>query len=652
MSRWLYYVSLGWRDLTRLWPTTQHHIIIVAGICLPILLLLGLKRGHVETLRRDLVTSPTGRQVTFWSARKGELMDRESIDRLASELPSVELIIPETQRVVSLSSGEGGEQQTVESVTLFPCRSGDPLLKQLKVAVPRSGSSEILLGDSLARQLKLGVGDNVEVILTRGRNESTETVSAICELTGVIPTQEAGAAIGYADLDLIDQFEAYARGYKVDALGWPSAKTPAPDKYSSYYVFCEAGNDLSDDDRIYLRERGFELQTAIDRLPAELVSILVEDWRDRLIIYEIFTKLSKTSDADRLRIAPSQLSEATSADDVIVAWNEPLKLHTDAGENIAIGLSMSKRTWLREYFKDPEIAFNYDAPSLSAKFTANTTSNTLAISLSSNGSVSVNVAPVAMPAKGNNLEDLQSKDPSSPTAEETGHDVVKGVKSSVVVLPADLLSWLHQERSQLVQFDEQIALFVAKPQKAVYDRARLYASTIDHVPAVVTALSAKNFAVMSETGRITEIQQQDNSLQLLVWVVGAGVFFFGIITVFSVLMDATDRKRATVGILRVMGVSRSGIFLTILLRSAVIGVAAALASIAVGFGISQFLAWIPPSGFTWIQMKPVVAVSIATMDLVLVAGGAVVCCCLGAIPPAWKASRLDPFDAIVEGRFH
>jgi putative ABC transport system permease protein len=239
-----------------------------------------------------------------------------------------------------------------------------------------------------------------------------------------------------------------------------------------------------------------------------------------------------------------------------------------------------------------------------------------------------------------------------PAREDINEAVVADGTSKVVVVPADLLSWLHQEVNQLVQFDKQIGLFVARPQKAVYDRARLYATTIDDVPAVVTALSAKNFAVMSETGRITEIQQQDNSLQLLVWVVGVGVFFFGIITVFSVLMDATDRKRATVGILRVMGVSRSGVFMTILLRSAVIGVAAALASIAVGFGISQFLAWTPPSSVTWAQLKPIVSVSIAPLDLLFVAGGAVGCCCLGAIPPAWKASRLDPFDAIVEGRFH
>lgn len=80
IGRWWYYFGLGCRDLIRLWSTTQHHVIIVAGICLPILMLLGLKRGHVETLRKDLITSPTGRQVTFWSARKGELMDAPALN--------------------------------------------------------------------------------------------------------------------------------------------------------------------------------------------------------------------------------------------------------------------------------------------------------------------------------------------------------------------------------------------------------------------------------------------------------------------------------------------------------------------------------------------------------------------------------------------
>src|SRR3954471_576447 len=97
--RWATYVRLGLLDLVRLWPTTQHHVIIVAGICLPILLLLGLKQGHVAELLPALLPSPAARQVAFWSAKQGELLVGSAIDRLQAEIPRVDLVIPELQRI-------------------------------------------------------------------------------------------------------------------------------------------------------------------------------------------------------------------------------------------------------------------------------------------------------------------------------------------------------------------------------------------------------------------------------------------------------------------------------------------------------------------------------------------------------------------------
>ncbi|MFO0979185.1 MAG: FtsX-like permease family protein, partial [Planctomycetaceae bacterium] len=164
-------------------------------------------------------------------------------------------------------------------------------------------------------------------------------------------------------------------------------------------------------------------------------------------------------------------------------------------------------------------------------------------------------------------------------------------------------------------------------------------------------LSEGGFAVMSETGRITEIHRQDHSLQLLVVVVGAGVFLFGIVTVISVLIDSTDRKRGTIGVLRVMGMSRLGIFVSILARATAIGAIAAALSLLLGLGLSAFLGWNPPGDVAWLRWKPVVYVSLDKADLFLVASGAMLCCACGAVPPAWKASRIDPFEAIVEGRF-
>ena len=99
MRLWWYYCKLAVLDFTRLWSTTQHHVVIVAGIVLPILLLLGLKRGHVAELRDELLRSPTGRQVTFWSGQRGELLKNDSLNRLESELQGVEIVIPEVDRV-------------------------------------------------------------------------------------------------------------------------------------------------------------------------------------------------------------------------------------------------------------------------------------------------------------------------------------------------------------------------------------------------------------------------------------------------------------------------------------------------------------------------------------------------------------------------
>ncbi len=201
------------------------------------------------------------------------------------------------------------------------------------------------------------------------------------------------------------------------------------------------------------------------------------------------------------------------------------------------------------------------------------------------------------------------------------------------------------------QYDFTSGKFVEVPRPIKYTKARLYTATIDDVPNVVSALSDKEFAVLSESSRIAEIQEQDQSLQTLVTVTAIGVFLFGVLTVFNVLVDSTDRKRGTIGVLRVMGTSKFGIFVMVLFRALIIGLLAAALCTVAGIGIAMFLTSNPKSidALAW---KPVISVSISQIDLLLVALGAILCAILGAIMPAIKASRLDPFDAIMEGRFN
>ncbi|NDC38143.1 MAG: hypothetical protein EBZ48_08835, partial [Proteobacteria bacterium] len=93
-----YYLKLAALDFTRLWHTTQHHVVIIAGIVLPILLLLGLKRGHVADLRKELLESPTGRQVIIWSGQHADLITDDVVSQLTQEVEGIDLIIPELQK--------------------------------------------------------------------------------------------------------------------------------------------------------------------------------------------------------------------------------------------------------------------------------------------------------------------------------------------------------------------------------------------------------------------------------------------------------------------------------------------------------------------------------------------------------------------------
>lgn len=635
MTRWIYYQSLALLDLVRLWATTQHHVVIVAGICLPILLLLGLKQGHVTELRRALLTSPTGRQVLFWSAQGGELLDSRSISRLEKSMTGVEIVIPDTQRLVDLSAIRSSGKAAAELVTLYATRSGDPVLRQAGADVLLPAERAVVLTKSVAEKLGVKVGDLVTLSVKRTRGDDEHAATTVV-VKRVIPGGSEGA-VGYADSKLIDEIEQYVRGFRVAELGWPARAAAVRDAYSQYIIACERTNDLTEDDRAVVSERGLVVEELADELLADWATLLKPMALDSLRLYSVFSATSREDARRRLTFAPSEIAELTQADDVIVAWNPPATRRLGDWDFRLVGLSLPERTWLRGYFAEPELPFDY-----------------------SNEPFAFRPLPPAVFDDGQDTQDtrLQLDRKTLITLQRAESQVTQGdaeaaadQAGAIAIVPATLLAYLDAFDSHRAEWDPQLNLFVPVPEPPVYDKARLYARTIDDVPSVASALANKGFAVLSESGRIAEIHDQDHSLYLLVVVVGAGVFLFGVVTVVSVLQESTDRKRGTIGILRVMGVSRLGVFYLVVSRACAIGLLAGALSAGCGYLIALALGWSPPTDAAWLQWKPRVAIVLLPRDIAIVFVGALACSACGALIPAWKASRLDPFDAIVEGRF-
>jgi ABC-type lipoprotein release transport system permease subunit len=618
LSRWATYLRLGLLDLVRLWPTTQHHVIIVAGISLPILLLLGLKRGHVAELRQALLTSPTGRRIIFGSGTQGALLTPEAVKQLEKELPAVEVIIPDEFRVVALrAAGQDGLPRTVQGVTLTATRDPDPLLSHLGATLPRPEGREIALARAVADKLGAGAGTAVQVTVTRRLGAREESASVEMKVTSVIDTGEQGDLRAFADVGVLDKFSSWVQGFRIADYGWPAGGDQPRPMYKSWLAFCEKGRDFTDEDR---KELEFTYRVAdISKSPPAVLGRLFKPGRlAELRVYQ-FTARKPGEDLDDPNRPGVYDPETTAADEVVVPWNEPLTERVAGRPWTLVGLSLRRSRWLRGHFRDEAVPPAAGEDPFRVRV------------------VEGPAAPegkVPWPLRGGGrlpLEPIREK----PAA----------AADTLAVVPAEVLAWLTRQREGRLDFDPASRLFTRPAAPPLYNRARLYARTIDDVPALVEALWQRDFSVTAEQARIREIHRQDASLQLLVLVVGAGVFVFGVITVVSVLLDSTDRKRGTIGILRVMGTSRAGIFLLIFFRAAVIGLLATVLCAVLGLLLALALG---SPALTW---KPAVAVDLQPRDFLVVGAGALACCAAGALWPAWRASRLDPFDAIVEGRF-
>ena len=720
------YVSLALKDVFRLWSATQLQVVIIAGICLPILILLGLKNGMVASMRETLLTSPVGRQVLFWSSQSGELLSEAVIAEISHGLPSTELIIPESQRVVFLkptvamaNTSQVGQIAEPVPVTLYSTLAGDPILRQFGADVLSGDAMELVLSESLVEAHGLNVGDTVSVEIMRQLGNERQSHQLQFLLKGVLPSGKTGeaAAIGYAGLSIMKMLERYGTGAAISAWNIPAMEgLAAIDLYESMLLFCFKGRDtdLSANDLEFMKSRGLEAAEVTDPQLITLFGTLKDSAIEELKVYRLQRLDRKEGKIIGIRDTPQLLVRNTEAeDDFIVRWWDPLEMEINGTSNRHIGLTLPTRGetggWIQNFMRPGALWFTYEESfnnPLTVRRSGGLALNEVeSLSLELDAETRVELTDLSDLLPGQSPESVEAlSDPTlpvdlvepprdtapepdeqrEPTAEDASSDTTPEeslrtvsqehlvapasqdlgeavspvnveppaeLATPDVVVPVNLLAFVHQYRAGVVQFDADGQRFTEIPADLDYTKARLYTVSIDDVPEAVDFLASRNFAVLSESSRIAEIHEQDSLLQMLVMVVAVGVFVFGVVTVFAVLVDSTDRKKGTIGILRVMGMTRFGVFFMVLFRALMIGLLAAILCSCVGYGVA-FLLGADFSSIKSLSWKPMISVLLSPQDVGVVALGAILCASLGAVMPSLKASSLDPFEAITEGQFH
>ena len=346
------YVDLAIKDVFRLWSASQLQVIIIAGICLPILMLLGLKNGHVADLREDLVTSPVGRQVIFWSAKEGEFLTDDVIEGIETEIPNVDLIIPDSQKLVFVSEISDKQSSTSdgEALTLYSTLPGDPLLDQFDADIGRSEIVEdpIVLSKTTAAALKSNVGDTLSVKIKRrfGPEEQEHTLSF--QVTGIVESgRESDGLVAFAHANTLTALEKYTTGEAVAELGIDAMESlKAVDRYSEMLLVCFRGQstDLSDNDHKFLAERGLVATEVYDPDTTSLYGTLLPRAAEELKFYTLRFLGEEDSPTSYIRDNPKLLTRNTEAqDDFILRWPQPIDVKYNDKTYQLIGMTLPEK---------------------------------------------------------------------------------------------------------------------------------------------------------------------------------------------------------------------------------------------------------------------------------------------------------------------
>ncbi len=499
-------------------------IVALVAIITPLMLLLGLRYGSIETLRQRLVQNPTYREI--WPSETMNLSD-SWFEEMAAR-PEIEFVLPTILRGASIIGVRRSGESRVINFDLVPTSAGDPLLLENETPVPEAG--EIVLSRVAAEQLELLSGDDlisdeVELEVSRRRDGRQERERLSAKVVGVLPFEGDSLERVYAPFDLVAGVERYREGLAVPVYGWEGG-TPTP--YASFDgVVVASPEPLSAPEQTGLRiGTGF---AAVDELGNERLNHLTGlSPSPDMTFYDVKT-LTRAATASNLIQLRNKLRGRGA---IMLPYVEPIEASIGGDRLHLIGLSLDDA----EAHKLGTTATPWGG------FDTEVRGRELNKALMSDARAAETLAAEVVFPDGSVQFPLQ----------------VVGSASKAVV-PIELMGILRTGRDRAIAWDSGDQGFVLA--QSGYFGFRLYTNTIDEVPPLYRQFLQKGLGVEAHVQDIERIQVLDAGLvRLFILIASVGVIG-GSGAMVASLYASVDRKKRELGVMRLMGLSRRDVSL-------------------------------------------------------------------------------------------
>lgn len=222
--------------LLRLWrarATVSCQVLALFAMMAPLLIILGLKYGIVESMKERLLSDPSSLEVRMLDAVK---VTPELTERIRN-WPETAFVTPKVAALYSyvyVCTEGAGENEEIQ-VEMLPTGEGDPLLQATQVSPPKK--DEVVISESLAQELKVSAGDKLQ--LRMRRNMRQELFERTLTITGVLPKRNLMTEALLLPLAVTEEVEDFI----ISGRGIPGSKAVLMAELYDGIVLGEGRND-------------------------------------------------------------------------------------------------------------------------------------------------------------------------------------------------------------------------------------------------------------------------------------------------------------------------------------------------------------------------------------------------------------------------
>lgn len=230
-------VWLAWRDWKHEFFLSLCAVLALISMLSPILVLIGLKNGVIDGMRKRLLEDPAVLIITPKSDA-GEF-SKEFVAELA-QLPGASFAIGKPRDNVSDFTFTNPENGARCVISLEPAAEGEPVLKRAALAAPVNGAEpQMVVSAAAAKTLGVGLGGKIVLrLVRRGPDKSVDTAILAFVVSGILPVETADRRMGFVPLQVMEDIQNFVDFIAVPERGFAGAEG-VERKYSSFRLYAK-----------------------------------------------------------------------------------------------------------------------------------------------------------------------------------------------------------------------------------------------------------------------------------------------------------------------------------------------------------------------------------------------------------------------------